>query len=191
MTLIRSEWLEILVVLTTLLYNYYLIKQKIICWVFGFLSSFFGLIVFYEKQLIGQVILHVFYLLMAIYGGIIWKKNKQLLMIKQWNLIHHLYTIGLGILITTLLGKWVLPTFTNHINFLDIGITVFCFIATFKEAHKILSAWLYWIVLNLASMALYFQSNLKIYALLMCVYTLLSIKGYWVWRNEILKQKGL
>ena len=179
------ETLEILVVLTTLLYNYFLIKQNIICWLFGFLASLFGLIIFYEKQLIGQIILHVFYTMMAVYGWYIWGKSKKQLTINKWPIMNHIYVIGSGILLTFILGNFVLNKFTENLNFLDISITVFCFVATFKEAHKILSAWLYWIVLNLASLVLYMQSNLKIYALLMFIYTILSIKGYLVWRKNL------
>lgn len=181
------ETLEILVVLTTLLYNYFLIKQNIICWLFGFLASFVGLIIFYEKQLIGQIILHIFYTMMAVYGWYIWGKSKEQKVINKWPIINHVYVIGTGVLLTFLLGNFVLNKFTENVNFLDISITLFCFVATFKEAHKILSAWLYWIVLNLASLILYLQSDLKIYALLMFVYTILSIKGYLVWRKNLLE----
>ena len=179
------ETLEILVVITTLLYNYFLIKQTIICWLFGFLASFFGLIIFYEKQLIGQIILHVFYSMMAVYGWYIWGKSKEQKVINKWPIINHIYVIGSGILLTFILGNFVLNKFTHNVNFLDISITLFCFVATFKEAHKILSAWLYWIVLNMASLVLYMQSDLKIYALLMFIYTILSIKGYLVWRKNL------
>ena len=179
------ETLEILVVITTLLYNYFLIKQTIICWLFGFLASFFGLIIFYEKQLIGQIILHVFYSMMAVYGWYIWGKSKEQKVINKWPIINHIYVIGSGILLTFILGNFVLNKFTENVNFLDISITLFCFVATFKEAHKILSAWLYWIVLNMASLVLYMQSDLKIYALLMFIYTILSIKGYLVWRKNL------
>ncbi len=179
------ETLEILVVITTLLYNYFLIKQTIICWLFGFLASFFGLIIFYEKQLIGQIILHVFYSMMAVYGWYIWGKSNKHLSVNKWPIINHIYVIGSGILLTFILGNFVLNKFTHNVNFLDISITLFCFVATFKEAHKILSAWLYWIVLNLASLVLYMQSDLKIYALLMFIYTILSIKGYLVWRKNL------
>lgn len=182
------ETLEILVVLTTLLYNYFLIKQNIICWLFGFLASLFGLIIFYEKQLIGQIILHVFYTMMAVYGCYIWGKSNKQLSVNKWPMINHVYVIGSGILLTFILGNFVLNKFTQNVNFLDISITLFCFVATFKEAHKILSAWLYWIVLNMASLVLYMQSNLKIYALLMFIYTILSIKGYLVWRKSKLSE---
>ena len=179
------ETLEILVVLTTLLYNYFLIKQNIICWLFGFLASFLGLIIFYEKQLIGQIILHVFYTMMAVYGWYIWGKSNKQFSVNKWPLMNHFYVIGSGILLTFIFGNFILNRFTDHINFLDISITIFCFVATIKEAHKILSAWLYWIVLNLATLVLYMQSNLKIYALLMFIYTILSIKGYFVWRKNL------
>ncbi|MFA9213830.1 MAG: nicotinamide riboside transporter PnuC [Candidatus Methylacidiphilales bacterium] len=179
------ELLEIIVIITTLLYNYFLIKQQIICWLFGFLSSVTGLVIFHEKQLIGQVILHVFYALMAIYGWYIWGKNKQELKVKKWTISMQAYILSFGFIISFVLSNFVLNHFIENINVLDILITVFCFIATFKETHKIVTAWIYWIVLNAASFVLYLQSDLFIYALLMLIYTALSIKGYLTWNKEL------
>lgn len=181
------ELLEIIVIITTLLYNYFLIKQQIICWLFGFLSSVIGLVIFYEKQLIGQVILHVFYALMAVYGWYIWDKNKQELKVKKWTITMQAYTLAFGFIISFVLSNFVLNQFIENINVLDILITVFCFIATFKETHKIVTAWIYWIILNAASFVLYLQSGLFIYALLMLIYTILSIKGYLAWNKELKK----
>jgi nicotinamide mononucleotide transporter len=183
------ELLEIIVIITTLLYNYFLIKQQIICWLFGFLSSVTGLVIFYEKQLIGQVILHVFYALMAIYGWYIWGKNKQELKVKKWTITMQAYTLAFGFIISFVLSYFVLNRFIENINVLDILITVFCFIATFKETHKIVTAWIYWIILNAASFVLYLQTGLFIYALLMVIYTLLSVKGYLTWNKELKNNK--
>jgi len=83
------------------------------------------------------------------------------------------------------LSYFVLNQFIENINDLDILITVFCFIATFKETHKIVTAWIYWIILNVASFVLYLQSDLFIYALLMLIYTALSVKGYLIWNKEL------
>lgn len=176
--------LEILVVITTLLYNYLLIKQSIYCWLFGFLSSVFGLVIFWNKQLIGQIILHAFYALMAIYGYYFWQTNKQTLKVKSIPFITNLYIILSVLGITFLLGNYVLENFFGKVNYFDIGITLFCFVATFKEAHKILSAWVYWIALNIASLFLYLQSNLYVYALLMFVYTILSVRGFYQWKKD-------
>lgn len=178
------QLLEIGVVITTLLYNYFLINQKIYCWLFGFLASVFGLIIFYEKQLFGQVALHIFYAIMAIYGFIIWGKRQDKNYVINWPLKYHLFAGILGVLFTIAAYYCLYYFYHQESNILDIIITIFCIIATFKEAHKVLSAWLYWIVLNIASLVLYLQSNLKIYALLMFVYALLSVRGYLVWRLD-------
>lgn len=185
MSLNLIQILEITVIITTLLYNYFLIKQQRICWYFGFLASVLGVFIFYKKDLIGQVILHVFYALMALYGWFIWANKNKPLSVFKWNYTKHLTTILFGLL--AVIGSFYFIKFKidHEVKVLDVLITVFCFIATFKEAHKIVSAWLYWIVLNLASMFLYYESNLKIYALLMFVYAIISIKGYLAWKKEL------
>jgi nicotinamide mononucleotide transporter len=121
---------------------------------------------------------------MAVYGWYIWSKKKKQLTISIWPIINHFYVVIIGMLFSYFLGGFILNKFTENINYLDIIITLFCFVATIKEAHKILSAWLYWFVLNVASLILYLQNNLKIYALLMLIYAILSIQGYLVWRKS-------
>jgi nicotinamide mononucleotide transporter len=184
MTVTLIETLEITVIVTTLLYNYFLIKQNKICWLFGFLSSIVGVYIFTQKQLVGQVILHVFYTLMAVYGWFIWSRFTNTKAIIKWSYKKHIYTFLYGVLIVFFSYFFIALQINSEIRILDVFITVFCFIATFKEAHKVLSAWLYWIVLNLACMVLYLQSDLKIYALLMFIYAIISVNGYLTWKKE-------
>ena len=67
--------------------------------------------------------------------------------------------------------------------------TIFSFIASYLEAHKILGGWLYWIVINAVSVILYFERGLQIYAALMVVYFGLSVVAYFSWRKKY--ERGL
>jgi nicotinamide mononucleotide transporter len=76
-----------------------------------------------------------------------------------------------------------------QIKTLDIFITIFSFIATYKESRKILSGWLYWIALNGFSIWLYVNADLKGMASLAAIYFFLSIAGYYNWRQSYVQKK--
>jgi len=61
--------------------------------------------------------------------------------------------------------------------------SVFGIIATWLEARMIIGAWIYWIVINIVSTWLYYDRNLKIYAILYVIYLVASVIGYIEWRK--------
>ena len=62
------------------------------------------------------------------------------------------------------------------------------FLATYMEVTKVLEGWVYWILINLASIWLYHDRSLDIYAVLIGLYAVLSVWGYISWRRAYLAQ---
>ena len=58
------------------------------------------------------------------------------------------------------------------------------------EVAKVLEAWVYWIAINTASIWLYQDRNLDIYAGLIGIYAVLSVWGLISWRRTWLAQAG-
>ena len=56
---------------------------------------------------------------------------------------------------------------------------------------KVLETWYYWIVLNLASIWLYMDRSLDIYAALICVYAVMSVWGLVQWSRVYRGQRGV
>ncbi len=182
-----SEWVAIV---CTLLYNYLLTRQKIACWFFGIVSSVAGSILFIENNLWGQFVLYVFYALMGVYGWWYWytgsNHNRPVIKWKNSTQVK-VFTAGVFFtIITLLLYKKMLPHAANAE--MDIIITVFSFIATFKESRKVLSGWIYWIILNALSIWLYASSHLNGLAVLSGLYFILSVVGYKSWLHSLRKQ---
>lgn len=81
---------------------------------------------------------------------------------------------------------WFFDTYTNADKpYLDAFTTIFSFLATYLEARKVVSAWLYWIVLNGVTALLYFSKGLDIYAGLSVVYFIMSFVGYVRWKRSM------
>jgi nicotinamide mononucleotide transporter len=181
--------LEWIAVVTSLSYVYLAARESIWCWLFAFISS--GLYVFltFHAQLFLESSLQFFYVIMAIYGFFKWNSTPlQSKRIIKWPLINHLTNITLSALVTAILG-YLFATYTSQAApYLDAFTTVFSLVATFMVAHRVLENWMYWIVIDAALVFLYFGRGLKLTALLMAVYCIFAIFGFFHWKKRFEQQ---
>ena len=129
--------------------------------------------------------LQVFYFIMAIYGYFSWSKSNSLLRINELAIRHHILIMILGSLLTFLLGFYLSVYTDAQLPIVDSFTTVFSIIATYMVVKKILSNWLYFIIIDTVSIYLYFSRDLHLSALLFSVYTIIAIIGYWKWSQFI------
>ncbi|MDR2008283.1 MAG: nicotinamide riboside transporter PnuC [Alphaproteobacteria bacterium] len=189
-----DKTLGYIILITGVLYIFYLIKEKRIAWLFGFISSV-GLIVstFLEKIYM-QSILNLLYALMAIYGFIKWSqvdsKNKRKVKISEYSVKNHLILIFVTVLVSGSIATILDIVVQSSYSTLDAFIFAFAILATYMQAHKILSNWLYWIVINALTIVLFVQAQLYSESILMLVYLLLAVWGYRQWRIKLSKQKS-
>lgn len=174
--------LEIIAACCSIIYSILLIKEKVVGWFFGILSSITSVVVFYHTQLYAQSLISIYYAAIGVYGWMYWKKARERNEhIHVWKLSMHLKAIVLFSCIS-ILSWWIMKTYTNASSpLLDAFLTAFGFLASIKEARKILSSWAYWFVINALSGWLYYKQGLNIYAAMMLVYTIICIPGYIGW----------
>jgi len=179
---------EVIAAISNIIYSLLLMKEKITGWAFGILASVLSVIVFYESKLYAQSIISIYYATIGVYGWIYWQKaNKRNEHISRWSLHQHLIYISLFSFIS-LLSYFLFSKYTDASRpMLDSFLTIFGFLASIKEARKILSSWIYWFVINIFSAFLYYSQDLTIYALLMVLYTFICIPGYLSWKKIYLK----
>lgn len=184
-------FLEIAGTVASLLFCYLIIKENIWCWLFGIIASIISIFLFVQSTLYAEAILAVYYVAIGFYGWAMWQRNKNILLyISEWTLKANLIAISISAILSAFLG-FILATYTNATNpYTDAVITIFSFLASYKEARKILSGWLFWIVINATSIILYFQRSLYYYAALALVYTIMSIWGYYNWNKKYIDQKA-
>jgi nicotinamide mononucleotide transporter len=159
-------------------------------WLFGIAGSALSILLFISVQLYSEAILYAFYVLMGIYGWQQWNKAGDVeLPVTEWRLVTHLRYMLAGIALSLGLGSIFASQTDAEKPFFDAFSTVFSFLATYLEAKKVLSTWVYWIALNGFSIWLYNERGLPVYAGLMAVYTVLSVVGYYQWRRSYLLPK--
>jgi nicotinamide mononucleotide transporter len=83
---------------------------------------------------------------------------------------------------------FLFSTYTNaKMPIIDSLTTVFSIFATYMVVKKILSNWLYFIIIDAISIYLYFSRELHLTALLFIFYTFIAAIGFIKW-NRILQK---
>jgi nicotinamide mononucleotide transporter len=167
-------------------------KGSLWCWPAAFISTALYTFIFYDVLLLMDSGLNAYYLLMAVYGYWQWSKNSKAdtsngqandaaIIIISWQLSWHIkicivlsfVAIGLG---------YVMDNFTEaHFPYLDTFTTVFAVFATYLVANKVLENWLYWIVIDLASIYLYIEKGLIPTTVLFVIFVVVACYGYSKW----------
>ena len=185
--------LEILATGANLVYVVLLIKEKIACWAFGIVGSLLSIYLFIDARLYSEAFLYLFYALLGVWGWIRWyRQNEQNSNpVTRWRIEAHLRAIAIACVIAIGLG-YTVQFYTNAERPLfDAFTTVFSFLGTYLEITKVLEAWLYWLLINLASVWLYHDRSLDIYAVLIGFYSILSVWGFLRWRKSYREQLAL
>lgn len=180
-------FLEIAAVVTGLAFLVLLILEIRWCWLFGIISSALFVILMYQVKLYSESLLYVFYIFIGFYGWYQWnRKTGRVIAIKTVSWIRLLM-----ISIAAILGSiGVGLTFEHYTDaerpFADAASSVLSIVASFMEAHKWLAAWIYWIIINGFSIWLYFDRSLNLASVLMLIYFILSVWGYFQWEKKLI-----
>ncbi len=183
---------EILAAAANLLYVVFLIREKIICWAFGIAGSALSIYLFVDARLYSEAFLYGFYVAMGFWGWIRWHRQLEIddNPVKKWPAVFHWWAILLGSILALGLGYTVHHYSDAARPLVDAFTTMFSFLATFMEITKVMEAWLYWLIINLASVWLYHDRSLDIYAALIALYSVLSVWGFMSWRKTYQSQLG-
>ena len=183
-----TSW-EILAVFLSVSYILLAIKQNLWSWVAAFFSTLIYSILFFDASLLMDSALNIFYLVMAVYGWYSWKygnikaQNEQL-KITTYGITNNFKIIGILILISIVLG-YIMANYTSaDFAYLDTFTTVFAVFATYMLAKKVLENWIYWVVIDTASIYIYIQKGFYLTAVLFAIYTVLACVAYIQWKKE-------
>ncbi len=175
--------LEIFSVVMNLLFILLLSAQKRLCWLFGIVGSLSGSVLFHQQNYLSESVLYLFYAAIGLYGYWVWNRPVQDSIKRQKPSATF---IGIAASVLAAFGlAWLTEKFDADKPLYDALSTSFGVYASFLEIYRYLSAWLYWIGINAFSIWLYASKGIWIYASLMLIYTLLSIRGYILWKKAI------
>ena len=174
-----------------LIYIVFSIRQNILTWPIGLLSSVFYIVIFFSSQLYAAMGLQVYYAFISIYGWYNWKKGQKG---EDSNQISFVKRTGKNLWIKILVAEivlfvslyFILKNLTDSdVPVLDALTTSTSIIATWMLARKLLENWIIWIFSDFLCIFLYFQKGLWPTTILFTVYTIMAFVGYFEWRKNL------
>jgi nicotinamide mononucleotide transporter len=129
---------------------------------------------------------------MGFYGYYIWSEKSigisnesSSLTVSEKGIFFHVFCIIITSVLALVLA-WFFNSYTDaDWPYLDAFTTMFSFLATYLEAKKVLSGWVYWIVINGLTIGLYYNKDLDYYSGLTLIYFIMSFVGYFKWKKEM------
>jgi nicotinamide mononucleotide transporter len=178
----QSSLPELIAVLFAIAYLLLAVRENILCWSAALVSTFIFLFIFWQVRLYMESALQIYYIGMAVYGWHQWTRSGEGdLTISSWNLKQHI-TAAVLIAIATIVSGYMLGAGTDaRLPFLDSFTTWSSVLTTYMVARKILENWLYWLVIDAASIYLYLDRELYFTAILFAIYIIIIFFGWFSW----------
>ena len=183
---IVQNWLESTAVIFAILYLILAVKQNILCWTAGIISSVLYFFIMQKAGLYMEAYLQVFYVVMGIYGWSQWSASNASnpsFIVNTWSIYQHMITISI-ILVLSLLSGFLLERYTDAaLPFLDALVSWGAVVATYMVAKKLLENWIYWFVIDATSIFLFIERGLWLSAVLFATYLVIIFFGYQSWNK--------
>jgi nicotinamide mononucleotide transporter len=179
------EWIAAIITLVSI---WLATIENIWYWPTGLVSLVMYTWVYYQFQLYGEALLQVICFGLMLYGWYEWLhggKNRDALPVtrtprRAWPVL-----LGSGVA-GTLIVAVLMDRYTNNpVPYRDAGILVFSLVAQLMTARKWIENWLFWVVINVISIALYLERKLYPTTLLYVALLILAVQGYRKWRRSL------
>ena len=187
-----SLW-EVLAVFSGIVYLLLAMRENNLCWYFAFFQTGIYTLLFWQVSLLMDSALNVYYMAMAVYGWWFWRRGGRshtAASIRRWTLAYHGIAV-LAIAIVSISSGYLLALYTEAAwPYVDSFTTWASVLTTWMVAQKILENWLYWLVIDSVSIALYVDRGLYFTALLFFIYVIIAIFGFVQWLNRYRERYG-
>ncbi|MDX1391348.1 MAG: nicotinamide riboside transporter PnuC [Rheinheimera sp.] len=188
--------IELVATLLALAYVVLALKQSLWCWPAALLSTLLFTHIMWQSALLSDALLQLYYAGMALYGWWRWQQLRQQSPKAQGPVFEWRWQRHALLIVITALAGWLLGLFManyTHADFayLDAQTTVFSIVATLLVARKLVSNWLYWVVIDAVSIYVYAQKHLYFLTALFMLYTVIAIAGYFIWRSHYQQQPAV
>ena len=173
-----------------LVYIYFSIRQHILTWPIGLLSSVFYVFIFSQTGFYADMGLQVYYVVISIYGWYFWLKGKRSdddkkVPVKTTTKVLWLKIFAITFLIFLII-LYILKNYTDStVPVMDSLTTAFSITATWMLARKYIEHWIIWIFVDFVSAGLYIYKNLWPTVILYIVFTVMAFLGFIEWKKDL------
>jgi nicotinamide mononucleotide transporter len=181
-------WIEATAVIFGLLCVGLTIRQNIWCWPTGLVQVALYIAIFYSVKLYSDLILHVIYVVLQIYGWYHWLhggKNRSTLPVSSltyrgWLAWPSVVVVG------TFAWGYLMATYTDaSVPYGDAFTTAASLVAQWLMARKRVESWLFWISVDVVAIGIYWYKGLYLTSGLYAAFLVLAIAGLLAWRKSL------
>jgi nicotinamide mononucleotide transporter len=187
---LSGNYIELLGAILGIAYIFFSIRQSILTWPVGLLTSALYVVVFFVSKLYADMGLQVYYVVISIYGWYEWVRGDSATH-EQSIPVSRITTKMIGVLSVVsvflfLLIWYILKEFTDSpVPMADALATAVSIVATWMLARKILEHWLLWIFVDAFSVGLFLYKQLYPTVVLFVIYTVMACIGYIEWKRDL------
>lgn len=167
------------------------IRERRACWLAGGVASMLFLAVFWRAGLAMQALLQVYYIAVAVHGWHHWgrtdaRDGARVHLAAPWQ-----HALALALIVgLAAISQVARDGLGDAGGWLDSLTSWGGVVATWMVARKVLEAWLWWIVVNAATVVLYVQADLLASAGLYVLYSTIACLGFREWRKHYRQQSS-
>jgi len=183
--------LEVTAVVLAVAYLVLAIRQNIWCWACAGISTAIYVLLFFDARLYMESLLNAFYFLMAIYGWYVWYSGRgdgHERAVIAWPAATHGIAIVAIVILSAATGRYLSVETDAAFPYVDSLTTWSAIWATFLVARKVLENWWYWLVIDAASVFIYWLRDLELTALLFVLYVTMIPFGLISWTRSMREQ---
>jgi nicotinamide mononucleotide transporter len=185
-----TEWLA---VATAVLYLLLAIRQSIWCWAFALISTALYSWIFLEARLYMESVLNVYYFAVALYGWYAWSRDpatSQVLTVTTRPPGFHATAVAILLLLAAINGYLLESRTDAEFPYVDSFTTWGAMWTTWLVARKVFENWIYWLVIDGISVAVYWARDLELTAALFIVYLLMIPFGMLSWFRSMQESRA-
>lgn len=191
---LSGNYIELLGAILGIVYIFFSIRQSILTWPVGLITSALYVSVFFSTKLYADMGLQMYYVGISVYGWYEWiwgnsATKSEPLKVSRLN-------IRMSVLLATIsfifffLMWFILDNYTDStVPVADSLATSLSIVATWMLARKILEHWLVWIFVDAFSIGLFLYKELYPTVILFVVYTIMAVVGFIEWKKEVEAEK--
>ena len=180
--------LELIAVFFGLLSVWYSKNNNVLVYPTGIINTSIFVYLLVKWELLGDMIINVYYFLMSIYGWYYWTRKSNNLGYTPITRTHSTdIKIILIIIISSVLFVSYLYSFfekwSGFVSYVDIITTAIFFAGMWLMARRKIESWFFWILGDIISVPLYFVKGLAFSSFQYLIFTFIAIAGYYKWKS--------
>lgn len=180
--------LELIAVFFGLLSVWFSKNNNVLVYPTGIINTSIFVYLLLKWELLGDMIINVYYFLMSIYGWYYWTRKSNNLGYTPITRMHSTdIKIILIIIISSVLFVSYLYSFfekwSGFVSYVDIITTAIFFAGMWLMARRKIESWFFWILGDIISVPLYFVKGLAFSSFQYLIFTFIAIAGYYKWKS--------